>query len=122
MIAKEFSSVSMFSAITNEGDIFFQFVKGNSNEASVAAFILELSKFLDAIKPEWRSNHLLLLDNSSTHKTDLVLQLINTLSIPAMFSAPASYLVVPIERLFASLKSINFDNKETPVFFGRKHS
>jgi hypothetical protein len=104
----------MFTAVTNQGDIFFQFVKGYSNEASVAAFFIELSKALDHLKPNWRSNHLLLLDNCSTHKTDTVTRLISRLSIPTMYSAPASYLVAPIERLFGALKCCNFEQQETP--------
>jgi DDE superfamily endonuclease len=104
----------MFTVISNEGDIFFQFVKGNSNEASVSAFILELSNTLNNLKPSWRSDHILLLDNSSTHKTDTMMRLFCSLSIPTLFSAPASYLVAPIERLFGSLKNCNFEMRETP--------
>ncbi len=104
----------MFTVISNEGDIFFQFVKGNSNESSVSAFILELSNTLNNLKPNWRSDHILLLDNSSTHKTDTMMKLLSSLSIPTLFSAPASYLVAPIERLFGSLKNCNFETRDTP--------
>jgi hypothetical protein len=107
----------MFTAVTNQGDIFFQFVKGYSNEASVAAFFVELSKALDHSKPNWRSNHLLLLDNCSTHKTDTVTRLISRLSIPTMYSAPASYLVAPIERLFVLATTGN----GTSIHFGMNH-
>jgi hypothetical protein len=108
-IGRDISNLSMFTAITNRGDIFFQFVKGNSNEASVSSFILELADTLDKTKPDWRKDHIFLLDNCSTHKTSTVIKLINCLKIPTLFSAPASYLVAPIERLFASIKNCNFE-------------
>ena len=81
----------------------------------MGAFILELANTLDNLKPNWRSNHILLLDNSSTHKTDTMMKLFSSLSIPTLFSAPASYLVAPVERLFGSLKNCNFEMRETPT-------
>ncbi len=59
----------MLAVISSEGDLFFQFLKGNSNEASVAAFIYDLAAELDIAKEEWRSNHVLLMDNCPSHKT-----------------------------------------------------
>jgi hypothetical protein len=59
----------MLVAISNEGDVFFQFLKGNCNEASVSAFIYELAQALDKLRPGWRSRYILLMDNCATHKT-----------------------------------------------------
>jgi hypothetical protein len=40
--------------------------------------------------------------------------LIDRLQVPTLYSAPASYLVAPIERLFGALKQKNFDLEEAP--------
>jgi hypothetical protein len=54
------------------------------------------------------------MENCPSHKTPNAIKLINSLKIPTLFSAPASYLVAPIERLFGALKSFEFDRKELP--------
>lgn len=56
-----------------------------------------------------------MLDNCPSHKTANVIKLLNALKISKLFSAPASYLVAPIERLFGALKSIDFDQRDTPI-------
>ena len=57
---------------------------------------------------------MLLLDNCSTHKTELVFDLLNTLRVPKMYSAPASYLAIPVERLFGSIEINDFEMQEDP--------
>jgi transposase len=104
----------MLAAISSEGDMFFQFLKGNCNEASVCAFIFKLAQALDEQRPEWRNRYVLLMDNSATHKTQTVTRLIDLLKIPTLFSAPASYLVAPIERVFGALKQKDFESEEAP--------
>ena len=104
----------MMVAITDLGDIFFQFVKGNNNETSVAAFILDMVESLSDSRPKVRADHLLLLDNSSTHKTNLVKSTLNLLNVPTMFTAPASYLAAPVECLFGAMKRVDFEKVEEP--------
>jgi hypothetical protein len=59
LIGRDYASLSMMTAISNEGGIWFYFLKGNNNEVSGCAFILQLSLQLDETKPGWRNNHIL---------------------------------------------------------------
>lgn len=114
LIGKDMKSLSLMTAISSEGDIWFQFLKGNNNEGSVSAFLLQLSRMLDEAKPQWRSSHILLLDNCPSHKTSNVTKLLNTLKVPTLFSAPASFLVAPVERFFGALKSVDYEQMSVP--------
>jgi hypothetical protein len=58
-------------AITSTGERFFQFLKGVNNEVSVSAFFVLLARDLVKLHPDWRKTHVLLLENCSSHKTEL---------------------------------------------------
>lgn len=109
LISKEFQSVSMIAAIASDGEVFFQFLRGYCNEASVCTFIFDLVHHLDSVKPDWRRDHILLLDNSATHKTKTVIEVIRLLGVPTMYSAPASYLAIPIDRWSGALKAKDYE-------------
>ena len=62
---------------------------------------------------------MLLLDNCANNKTSKVLSLINSIEIPTLYSAPASYSAVPIERFFGAIKSKNYEEEEVPDILKR---
>jgi len=111
---KEVSDLALLVAMTSCGEIMFQFMTGNNNDASVQAFLIKLAQHLDHHKPDWRSNHVLLLDNCPSHKTKATLEVLDRLQIPTVFSAPASYIVIPVEQLFASIKALDLNMREEP--------
>ena len=39
-------------------------------------------------------------------------RLLETLKIPTLFSAPASYTVCPVERFFGAIKRLDFERQE----------
>jgi len=47
----EFTSISMMTAMSSAGSIYFIFMKGNNNDASVCAFLQDLSDALDITDP-----------------------------------------------------------------------
>ncbi len=53
------------------------------------------------------------MDNCPSHKTQDTLYLLSVLKIPTIFTAPASYLAVPIEGLFAAIKQKDFERDES---------
>jgi hypothetical protein len=61
--------LSILLAVSSDGKIYFKFLDGINNEMIVASFMRELSFELDKDYENWRSNHILVLDNCSSHKT-----------------------------------------------------
>ena len=55
-----------------------------------------------------------MLDNCPSHKTDLVRKMIRKLRIPTIYSAPASFLAIPVEGVFGAIKQKNFLNEPDP--------
>jgi hypothetical protein len=104
MIGKKISGLSMLVAVSSLGDIFFQYLDGNNNETSVAAFFIQLADELTKQRPAWRKDHVLVLDNCSSHKTPMVQEVLLKLGYSILYTAPASYLAMPIELLFAHIK------------------
>ena len=78
----------------------------------MACFLEEVVEALDSAKPEWRKDHVLLLDNCAAHKTRVVKQLIGSLRVPTLYSAPASFLAVPVEGVFAALKQVDMAKQD----------
>jgi transposase len=59
---------------------------------------------LDAHDPEWRQKSVVVLDNCPSHTSRNVKKVIKHLSIPALFTAPASFVCLPVEGFFAAIK------------------
>jgi hypothetical protein len=96
--------LSILLAATSDGRSYFQYLDGNNNELSVSSYFISLAEELDRDYPNWREDHLLLLDNCTSHTTELVMKVMGAAGYNVMFSSPASYLVLPIESILALLK------------------
>ena len=57
---------------------------------------------------------MLLMDNMSSHKTQKTLNMIEQLQLPVRFTAPASFLAVPVEGVFRCLKLEYFRLQNLP--------
>ena len=57
---------------------------------------------------------MLLLDGCPSHKTPLMRKVYANAGYNVIISAPASYLSIPVERLFGLLKKQDFDECATP--------
>lgn len=95
--------------------MYFQFLDGTNNEASVASFLILLSRELDKDDESWRSNYVLVLDNCACHKTQLVRDVLKKAGFPTLFTAPASYLACSVEQIFSLIKKIKLDHGSTPI-------
>ena len=114
MIEKTFSGISILLAVSSDGILFFQFMNGINDQTSVQLFLLDLATYLDKERPNWRQSHLLLMDNMSSHKTQKTLNMIEQLQLPVRFTAPASFLAVPVEGVFRCLKLEYFRLQNLP--------
>lgn len=83
-------------AVSSGEDVFHQFLDDNNNEVSLAAFFILMVEELDGKRPGWREDHVLLLDNSTSHTTNLVRRVFATLDVLVVFSAPVSFKVVSV--------------------------
>lgn len=101
---KAFSNITLTSVITFQGEHFYTLLKGTNNQWVFSAFLRQMVKQLDLTKPKWRENSVLLMDNGPLHKTDLVMDTIDDLKLPVMFTSPASYPAVPVELVFSRIK------------------
>ena len=104
----------MLLAASSDGKLYFKFLDGINNEVSVASFLIDLTAELDRDETNWRASHVLLLDNCSSHKTQLVREALKAARFPTLYTAPASYLVCPIEEVFSLVKKINTGDITTP--------
>ncbi len=111
---KSVSNLSIMLTTSSMGHLFFQFLDGNNNETSVANYFIDLESELTKINQDWRDSHILLMDNCSSHQTPTVRNILKSLGFTVVFSAPASYDVMPVERFFFSIKRKDFQDVETP--------
>ena len=109
------SGLSIILTATSDNRIYFQFLEGPNNEVSVSSFFISLSNELDNDYPMWRENHLLLMGNCPSHKTELVRDVLASEGFRVMFSAPASYLSLPVESIFGLIKKCDLDEVRTPT-------
>lgn len=76
--------------------------------------MLGLIDYLDRRDQNWRNRYLLLLDNMSSHKTEETVNLLNYYRVPVRYSAPASFLAIPVEGVFRAIKSCDFRKMVLP--------
>lgn len=115
IFGKPISGLSLLVAVSSEGDIFYKYLDGNNNSATVASFFVSLADQLSLIDNDWRQKIVVVLDNCASHKTKLVRQILWKLRFPVLYTAPASYLCLPVELLFAAIKSHDYSEIETPI-------
>ena len=79
------------------------------NSYSYIEYIRRLVSKLDEQIPNWRSTHILLIDNAPSHSSDVTRAVLSSLQVPVCFSAPASYSCLPVERVFGILRHHEHD-------------
>ena len=66
-----------------------------SNQITLTSFIIDLIKYLDRVRPDSRTNHIILLDNCAALKTLLAMDIFNKLEVPnflALLQATLAFL------------------------------
>ena len=64
---------------------------------------------LDADRPDWRMNTVVLLDGALYHVNDEIVSHLSQLKMPVIFTGPRSYDACPCELLFAFLKAVDLN-------------
>ena len=77
----------------------------NTNSKVKILFLRELAKNLDKATPNWRSTHVILMDNAPYNTSGETLREIERLKMPTIFTAPYSYAASPVELFFAHMKN-----------------
>ncbi len=70
---------------------------------------------LDKDRLNWRNDTIILLDNAPYHCSSQMLQLMELLRIPIIFTGPHSYDAAPCELFFALFKSVDFNPDRLPL-------
>jgi len=96
--------ISLIAAISTNGDAYFSLTQVNTDKDVKLLFLTELAKLLDAERPLWRKDTLILMDNASYNTSPETRAQIQRLKMPVIHSGPYSYNAAPIERFFAYFK------------------
>ena len=96
--------ISLIAAISTNGDAYFSLTQVNTGKDVKLLFLTELAKLLDAERPLWRKDTLILMDNASYNTSPETRAQIQRLKMPVIHSGPYSYDAAPIERYFGYFK------------------
>lgn len=96
--------VNLIMAITARNILAYQLRRGNHNEHSFMAFIIDLAAKICLMGHFYASNTVLFLDNASFHRSALCMRLYRLLPFRVLFNAPYMCDLNPIESVFSIVK------------------
>lgn len=105
----------MITAVDTRGEVFLSLSQSNTNSTTFRLFIKELTDYFDKIRPKWRENHVIMIDNAPYHCSKQVLEYLEKLRVPLMFLGPYSYDIAPCELYFAKFKQTNINPTNLPI-------
>jgi len=59
----------MIVALDTQGEIFLSLSQSNTNSFTMGLFFKELANVLDKMRPKWRNNHVIVIDNAPYHSS-----------------------------------------------------
>ena len=83
--------IPMIVALDSKGEVFLSLLQSNSNSENMLLFFSELIRNLDNLRPGWRKDHVLLLDNASYHRSNKILKFFEDHKLPIMYTGSYSY-------------------------------
>ena len=107
--------ISLIMALDNNGIVYACLTQVNTDSTMMSMYIKRLVGLLDSEDKHWRYNTVILHDGARYCQSNSMLDLIKSMRIPFMLSAPHSYNISPIEMLFGAIKmgNLNPDNLAT---------
>ena len=78
-------------------------------------FFQSLVTQLDKEHGDWRTTHIILLDNAPYHVGASTIKMLKRLKIPICFTGPHSYDTAPIELWFGAFKSKDINPQRMPT-------
>ena len=107
--------ITMIAAIDTEGEVYFSMNQCNTDTPMMRLFISKLAMELDAIRPGWRNDTVLLLDGATYHKSKELQDHFYRLKMDVLYTAPYSYDASPVELFFAHFKDGNLNPDRLPT-------
>ena len=98
-------SNSLIAAIDTEGDVYLSLTQVHTDTHVMKLYLDALAKQLDADRPSWKQDTVLLLDGARYHKSDEIMNWLQTQGIQVIYTGPHSYDAAPVELFFAQLKT-----------------
>ena len=91
-------------------------------------FFSELIRSLDALRPGWKRNHILVIDGASYHRSKKILTFFENHQLPIMYTGSYSYdagkfslfilndllFIAPAELFFAAFKRADINPRHVP--------
>ena len=96
------------------GNVYLSLLQSNNNAKTMEIFFQALVTQLDKEYEDWRSTHIILLDNAAYYSSETTMKMLDRLKIPVCFTGPYSYDAAPIELWFASFKSKDINPDRIP--------
>lgn len=78
-------------------------------QAVRAVYLTRLVECLDKTELAWRTTHVLVIDYAPCHRSEITQRVMSSLKIPKCLTAPASYVCLPVKRIFVILRSKEYD-------------
>ena len=76
----------------------------NTDSQVKLLFLTELAAMLDRERPLWRKDTVILMDNAKYNLKQDIMDQIQRLKMPVIYSGPYSYDAAPVERYFGYFK------------------
>ena len=70
---------------------------------------------MDNEQPGWQENSYILLDNAAWHNSKEMMERLDKMKLPIIYSGPYSYSSAPVELLFAALKLGDINPQRLPT-------
>jgi len=96
--------ISVILGFDSHGDVYLSLTQVNTNEDVMCLYLSHLVECLDAQRPDWRTDTILLLDGAGYHKSTLVRTHLKNIGMPVIYTGPRSYDAAPCELFFSQLK------------------
>ena len=105
----------MIAALDSEGRVWFSLAHSTTDGNIIALFLKHLVAALDADRPGWQDDTVVLWDNATYHASAETQSIVRKLGLQVVYSGPYSFSAAPIETLFSGLKrgELNPDNIAT---------
>ncbi len=111
--------ISMIVGIETTGAVYLSLLQANNDSKTMEIFFKSLARKLDAERPDWRKNTVILLDNVSIihshshpiqfqapyHASSAAYDMMAGLKLPVLFTGTHSYDACPCELWFAHFKN-----------------
>ena len=105
----------MILGLDTLGNVYVALAQANSNTSMMELYFRSLVQRLDAQRPQWRRDTIILVDGAKYHQSKEFLLVAADLQLPYMLLGPHSYNVAPCELVFAHFKKADVNPRHVPT-------